>query len=133
MSLTFLEKYIGIPYINNGRDFLGCDCYGLIRLFLYHEIGKELDTLDDRYGDSKSSEEVRQVVSIERKIYDEKLYEERQFGDIILMNLVGHPVHVGIVIDDETMIHTLAGHNSAIERYNAPLWKNRIEGIFRVN
>jgi len=96
-------------------------------------MGKEIDALDDRYNDSKSSEQVRNVVKLEREVYDEQDYADRAFGDIILMNLIGHPVHVGIVIDDEKMVHTLSGHDSTLERYTSVLWQNRIEGIFRVN
>ena len=33
------EKYIGIPFENGGRSFLGCDCGGLVLLMLKTERG----------------------------------------------------------------------------------------------
>lgn len=33
-----IEKYIGIPFIDKGRDFKGCDCYGLAKLYFKNEL-----------------------------------------------------------------------------------------------
>ncbi len=54
-------------------------------------------------------------------------------GDILLLRIAGHPVHVGICVDDYYMVHSLAGHDSALERYVSPKWSRRIEGIYHVD
>ena len=50
---------------------------------------------------------------------------------LIMMNIAGHPVHIGLCLDETYMIHTLRGHNSAIEKHNSIKWKRRIEGFYK--
>lgn len=37
-----LNDIMEIPYIDNGRDLSGCDCYGVVRLARHYLFGREL-------------------------------------------------------------------------------------------
>jgi hypothetical protein len=41
-DMNWLNDYIGIPYVEGGRDYKGCDCYGLVKLVYQFEYGIEL-------------------------------------------------------------------------------------------
>lgn len=52
------EKYLSIPYRAGGRDWSGCDCYGLVRLILKEEKGIELP-LFETVSSAKEFEMIR--------------------------------------------------------------------------
>ena len=37
-----INDFIGIPYLAGGRDFKGCDCWGLVTLYYREALGLEL-------------------------------------------------------------------------------------------
>ena len=105
------EKYIGIPFENGGRSFLGCDCGGLVLLMLKTERGihakdmlevyerQELHTRDGQerlshmIGDSLS-EWVLLPKGTEPKPLDMALYRYR-----------GADCHCAAVVDARHIIH----------------------------
>ena len=48
------NKYIGLPYKENGRSTEGVDCWGLARLFYKHELGIELPSYTELYAGTVS-------------------------------------------------------------------------------
>lgn len=51
--------------------------------------------------------------------------------DVILFNIMGYPIHMGMILDNKYMLHTLKGHNSCIESFTSTKWNRRIEGFYR--
>jgi cell wall-associated NlpC family hydrolase len=123
-----IEKYIGIPYVNKGRDFNGVDCWGLVWLFLENEMSIKYQSIFD-YIDH------RDVFIIERYIIDNVKRHWKRItvpkpGDIVLFRINGRLIHIGIVIDRNQFLHTLQGKNSCIERLSDPRWSKRIGGYY---
>ena len=47
-DMSWLNEYIGIPYVFGGRDTDGLDCYGLVKIIYQKEYGETLpDWLTD--------------------------------------------------------------------------------------
>ena len=46
------DKYIGLPYQENGRTETGTDCWGLARLYYKNELDIELPSYDELYDGS---------------------------------------------------------------------------------
>lgn len=126
-----LNTFIGIPYASHGRTFQACDCWGIVCLFYEFEMHRKLPFLAGEYSDATNNSEVNKVVGDSKYLFNEIKYEDRKHGDIILFNLHGNPVHAGIVLDADRMLHSLAGHNSCVERYSSTMWNSRIEGVYR--
>ena len=57
----WVSKYIGIPFVSNGRTMEGCDCYGLVRLVLHNEYGIYLPELSDNYTDALNILDAQQI------------------------------------------------------------------------
>jgi cell wall-associated NlpC family hydrolase len=58
-------------------------------------------------------------------------YDERIPGDVLMFRLQGVPVHAGVVVDNDKMIHSLPGHACVFEQYSGVRWRRRIEGVYR--
>lgn len=119
--------YIGIPYKDLGNTTDGCDCYGLISI-LYKSI----------WGLSCPEYAPEESIDARGSFIQEKTKEcfvpfplsGGLVGTVILFNIVGNPVHIGMVthLDAQAypskFIHCMNGHNSVIQRYTN-VWKNR--------
>ena len=122
-----IMKYIGIEYINKGRSMMGCDCFGLVQNF--YKLEFNIDLPEHFYYKSNDKDSAEEALSSGR--CDWKKVEIPEQGDVILLNIGGRTVHMGIVIDKRRMLHSLLGHNSGIELFDGERWKNRIEGFYR--
>jgi cell wall-associated NlpC family hydrolase len=126
-------KYIGIPFRDHGRDFTGCDCYGLVRLALLNEFGVALPLLIDEYEDPNNHDQVGAAVSLWRPLLTGDRLGAPEAAAIAVILVSGHPAHVGLCIDDRMILHS-RGHRtgSLLHRIDDPFFKGRIEGYYRV-
>lgn len=121
------SNLIGLPYLSGGRSELGADCWGIV--YLFH--GKQVPSYSGSYKCATNTESVSAHINATKETWVDVDFKDRRKGDVIVFNIRGLPVHVGVVLNDYEMIHTLAGHNSCIERYDSHKWANRIEGVYR--
>ena len=127
------SKYIGIPFRDHGRDFTGCDCYGLVRLALLNEFGVELPLLSDEYEDPRDHDEIGAVIASWRPLLTGDRLEAAEAGAVAVIKAGGHPAHVGLCIDSQMILHS-RGHlaGSLLHRIDDPFFRGRIEGYYRV-
>ena len=124
------DRYIGIPYLPMGRTAEGCDCWGLIRLCFDAEFDIQLPCYS---GDYLSPEEHVQIGALIRKETERDWRNVRmpEEGDCVLFDVFGEPAHIGIVIDNQRMLHIRKGAGACLESYMGPLWGPRIVGFYR--
>ena len=123
------NKYIGIPYKDKGRDFNGCDCWGIVQLVYKHELNILLPSYIEDYA---SIEELKEIeLLIKDQLINWQQVDKPITFDIIIMNIIGSPVHTDVIINNTYMIHTLPGHDSVCDKYYDPRWKKRIQGFYR--
>ncbi len=130
--MSWVNRYVGIPYKFNGNSKDGSDCWGLVCLVEKEQFGKTLPVFNhDDFTRKQLAELVNE--SVPTVNVDKVLLPE--IGDIVLVNLVGEPIHVGVVVGnpgEHNFLHTLRFHDSAIDRYDSARWNKRIEGFYRV-
>ena len=118
-------EYFCIPYVNNGRDFNGCDCYGLYKLITKQQDNKNIP--DYQYEDSQDKEN--------GKIYLQGLDSgkwvrcDARRGAMVLLRIDGVANHCGYMLNDTQFIHILKGSGVSIASITDNLFKNRIVGF----
>lgn len=120
---------VGVPYKSKGRDLLGADCWGLLRLFYIQEFGIVLPSYDEHYTDAFDKESVTGAIHSLKNDWIE--VSEPKYGDAIKLRLAGHPCHVGVYLGNNEFLHTQNGHDSCIDRLDGIKWKNRVDGFYR--
>jgi cell wall-associated NlpC family hydrolase len=127
--MCWANDYVGIPYQNRGRSPEGADCWGLVCLVYAKELSIILPALTAQYQNAADAAEIDALVMNQSPLWT-PISEAREF-DLVLLRVGRHPCHVGIVVWPGTMLHLLRGCNAVVERYNGPVWVNRVVGIFR--
>lgn len=126
-----INKYLGLPYLNMGRDIKGLDCWGLVMLIFKNEKGFDLPDTTEDYDTTWS---------YKGKDYFNDKYSKRfdrvdtpEYMDIILIkNGKGICNHAGVMLDSKHFIHCAEKAGVVVSNIKDELWKNRIEGFFKV-
>jgi cell wall-associated NlpC family hydrolase len=124
------DKYIGVPYVNKGRDFNGADCWGLVWLFIENELKVEYQKIFD-YTDHND------VFTIEKYILDniKKFWKKTvtpKYGDVVVFYMNGRFKHIGIMINNRQFLHSIQGKNSCIENIYSVKWNKRVGGFYEL-
>jgi cell wall-associated NlpC family hydrolase len=128
----WVADYVGIPYRTLGRGRDGVDCWGLVRLVYADRLGIDLPAYDGRgFRGRASVPDVASLVADARGAWREVPEGEAMPTDLVLLRVHGQPVHVGVLVAPRTMLHSLAGHDSAVERLDGMMWSRRIIGYGR--
>jgi len=125
-----MNDFIGIPFEEKGRSRDGVDCWGLVWLIYKELYDKSLPLYTDLYSDTKD----RHIGAVINEQLDDAWLrvDNPQKGDIIILRMRGLPFHVGMVVDDKTMIHAEQDLGSVIENYKGLKWSKRVLGFYRM-
>lgn len=130
---SWAADYIGIPFVDFGRDRQGLDCWGLVRLVLLEVFKIETPSYAEEYQSALDRSSVG--THIDSVVADPEWLEiavgHEEVGDVIVTRVHGLPCHVGIVIAHGFMLHVHPGINTAIEDYTRVKWRNSIRGFYR--
>ncbi len=123
--------YIGLSFRDHGRDRIGVDCWGLVRLVMAEQFSIALPSLSKSYKHSTDVDGISQLINDETQYWAPVTPGDEKLGDVIVLRVRGKPMHVGLVLGDQQMLHVEYGINSTIERYKSPRWADRICGFYR--
>lgn len=124
-----LTRLIGVPFVSKGRALeTGLDCWGLVMLASRELFGRELPDYPG-YSDARNLCDVAPLFEA-RTGWELRPPGGERPGDVIVLRIVGHATHAGIVVKRGQMLHTMLYCNSGIEGYGATKWKARVEGFY---
>ena len=103
-------RHVGVPYET-------MDCWDFLRSIYAQEYGIDIGPVGDQR--QKMRDRDWGEVSFPRE------------GDVILFKTDKLKRHVGVILNEDLMIHNEQGSNSCIESYTSPLWRNRLVCIYR--
>lgn len=108
------EQYEGLPFKAGGRTREGCDCAGLVRLFLAEQMGLKFDApATPASDDDKHS--LASYYLVGREQVPEPEHIER--GDVVFFKsaVTGKICHVAVALGQGRFLHTANGLQSRIE------------------
>lgn len=108
-----MNKYVGIPYVRNGRDYNGLDCYGLVWLVEKEVFNKDipvLGLLEDRNSCS--------LIKANLPLVNATKVDTPSNGDIVLFFYHGNPTHVGIYYNNG-VLHAMLNIGVVYEALNS--------------
>jgi cell wall-associated NlpC family hydrolase len=123
--------YIGLPFLDHGRDRSGLDCWGLVRLVMAEQFSIALPSHSAEYDRTTEVDKISALIERESQKWKIVPTGREICGDVIVLRVRGKPMHVGIVVGDRQMLHIERGIDSVIEKYSGPQWSDRIAGFYR--
>lgn len=108
--LTYI-KYLEIPYVEDGRGWKGCDCYGLFLLWYEHELG--IEVYDFQFP-RRCDLPLRKLEELHESFV--RVTAPRRH-DLVLMRSDPR-IHIGVCVSEREFIHTLVGVGGAVSDLN---------------
>ena len=130
--MSWSNKYIGIPYVLNGREMDGLDCWGLVRQVYRQELRIELPSYAGRYESILDEEAFKECFNEGVGDWTPVEENDRREFDAIWLKLVGIECHCGILLGSGRMLHASPGNDSHIVDITKTGWKRRITGCYRI-
>jgi hypothetical protein len=122
------NKYIGIPFLDKGRDTNGIDCWGLVRLVYKQEYNIDLPNFSTDY-EADDAERMRDLLAQYKEGWEK--IEAPTEGCIVLFNILGVESHMGVAVSSTHFLHARDRYDSAIESFDSVGWRNRITGFYK--
>lgn len=121
--------FIGIPYVCLGRTPRGVDCWGLVLLVQKRMFGRILPS----YEIYEDSEYPGRAIADSWPSFDVIERGNEQPGDVLTFRgpRTDAEIHCGIVVRPGVFLHSLAGRDSCLERYDQGIWNKFLVGIGR--
>lgn len=127
-----LGDYVGIPFVPYGRTLKGCDCYGLVRLYLNNELGVLLPSFDLDYRLDNTAE-IERLINAQAALLCGAPIVTPSIGSIAIMRYAGEQIHLGVYVGNGDILHTTPESGSHIARSTDLRIRNRIVEYINVN
>lgn len=128
--MSWAEKYLTVPFAEKGRSMEGADCWGLVQLIYKQELGIDLPSYLECYETTNDRDVLGKLIADERGAKWSEPKSPQEY-DIIILNMRGVPMHVGIVLPGRRMLHCARGVGTVIERYDGLKWQLNVMGFAR--
>lgn len=128
MIPRWVERYIGIPFADEGYSLKGCHCWGIVYLVYLRERGIELPT----YAEISW----RDLHAVARTMLEDSARDPwhraavpAQAFDVVLMR--GESYHAGVMVDGAHILHVERSTDSVCVPVSHPSIRHRVLASFR--
>jgi cell wall-associated NlpC family hydrolase len=127
--MHWADRYIKTPFKDGGRDSLGADCWGLVRMVYRNECDIELPL----HGAISSTELAKIAEQVATDASDANTWlpviGTPQEYDVCVMQWYGRHIegHVGVMVDHHRVLHTEAHVGAMIVPVTHPFVSKRIK------
>ena len=129
----WVVSYVGLPFKEGGRDRSGLDCYGLLRLVINEQFGGSVPEYEGIAYQPGEDHDLLVTLMDERiRLWIPVARGNERPGDGILLRVMGRPIHVGIVVTTDLMLHIEKNCDSILESCGTgSRWDRRVLGFYR--
>lgn len=142
----WLDRYMAIPFKDRGRDFAGCDCFGLYMLMLANEAGVALGEPDASRGvNAKIAAGKIEAACISGEWFEvargdgRAVKKSAQKFDVVLMSahvqvgmaVIASDLHIGVALGKGKMIHTEHPMGCAFVSLDDADVSTRVKAVYR--
>lgn len=119
-------KYIGIPFVDGGRDLNGLDCWGLVKLIYKEQYNIDLP---EYYISAMATVSITAEMRAEEHKWIK--LEQPEAPCLVVINLTCGPWadHVGVYLGVGKFIHCYKRSGVVIDRLSH--WQSRIIGYYK--
>jgi probable lipoprotein NlpC len=114
-----LRPFLGIPYVEYGRDFSACDCFGLVRLVYAECLAIELPLYDTVGPEDTAAVDAAARAEADKPLWREVEEQAAILFDVMLFERGGLRAHCGLLIPSGRCLHSHAGARSAAVAYSS--------------
>ena len=129
--MSWASRYVGTPWALHGRDWSGCDCWGLACLVHREELGVELPP----YLGYASADEHADISALIAGATATPTWHPVEGGaqpfDVLVFRRGRLQTHVGIAVAPGTMLHMVDEDCAKVERFDVGAWRHRLSGVWR--
>lgn len=130
MIPAWVNDFVGIPFVNKGRDRSGADCWGLVVLVLHDVFGISTPDMSDAYEQCDNVPDTAPFLALAND-WRTVEREDAQPGDVIVITTGGQPRHIGLVVAPGWFLHSGPKSDAVISRMDAMQFTARVYGVFR--
>lgn len=129
-SPTAFSSYLGIPFVEHGRDRAGLDCWGLVRLWFLEQRGIALESFAGQYEVEADARAIYDLMKGNLGPWQEIPAGQEQPGDGLWMVRFGL-AHIGVVAGGGMVLHIERGSGALIESYRGLRLARSVRGFYR--
>ena len=126
-----IEDLVGIPYVIDGRDAKGADCWGLVVLYFATVHGLDVPRYDAAASMTELDRRALAAMIADGIAPPWVVVQEPRPGDVVLIRHGTAVSHVGIYLDGARVLHSPGPGPSVIERIASPHMARRVVGFYR--
>jgi len=141
MIPVWAGDYVGIPFVDLGRDRDGCDCWGLVRMILAERAGLVLPCWATAYESEANRQRVLGLAEDQKSDGPWRRIEppaERTFDVVELTQPVRSvdgwrflAIHAGLVVTPGWLIHVERATAALLVDYRRLPMRNRVVAFWR--
>lgn len=129
--MSWSNDFVGIPFLDLGRDVAGCDCWGLARLVYAAQLGIKLPSYAEAYATTQENAEISLLLEARFASPWSPVAGDVMPFDLLLFRQGRADTHIGIAITDRIMLHMARGDSAKVESQQSPRMASRYVGAFR--
>jgi cell wall-associated NlpC family hydrolase len=58
--------------------------------------------------------------------------EDAEPGDVVVFNVAGHPMHFGVLMPDDRLLHNWTSARKVVLHHFGPSWRKRVAKVYRI-